>query len=358
MTSLVVRDLVKGFGAKPVLTGVDLQVETGSLTAILGPSGSGKTTLLRIICGFERAQSGSVSLDDEVVDDATHFVAPERRRIGYVPQEGNLFPHLTVAGNIKFGLARGGDSRRRVGDLLDMIGLADRARSYPHQLSGGQQQRVALARALAVQPRLVLLDEPFASLDASLRASVRGDVLHILRDAGATALLVTHDQDEALSMSDSVAVIRDGVIAQLDSPHAVYSRPADADLAHFVGDVNLLSGSFDGDAVRTMLGRLALRDVPAAASGAATVMVRPEQLLLSAGAVGDDNACEVVDHEFYGHDAIVRLKPLHGTDPSLLVVRVRGGVDWPRGAVASVAVDGPVVAWPGGYVGSESSLHP
>jgi iron(III) transport system ATP-binding protein len=174
-------------------------------------------------------------------------------------------------------------------------------------------------------------------------------VLHILRDAGATALLVTHDQDEALSMSDSVAVIRDGVIAQLDSPHAVYSRPADADLAHFVGDVNLLSGSFDGDAVRTMLGRLALRDVPAAASGAATVMVRPEQLLLSAGAVGDDNACEVVDHEFYGHDAIVRLKPLHGTDPSLLVVRVRGGVDWPRGAV---------VAWPGGYVGSESSLHP
>jgi iron(III) transport system ATP-binding protein len=357
MTSLVVTDLVKGFGAKPVLTGVSFAVETGALTAILGPSGSGKTTLLRVICGFERAQSGRVELDDETVDDATHFVAPERRRIGYVPQEGNLFPHLTVAGNIRFGLPRGAQSRRRVGELLDMIGLADRARSYPHQLSGGQQQRVALARALAVQPRLVLLDEPFASLDASLRASVRADVLHILRDAGATALLVTHDQDEALSMSDSVAVIRDGVIAQLDSPREIYSRPLDADLAHFVGDVNLLTGTLDGDAVVTPLGRLRLRDGAGGADGSggttvagagatpATVLVRPEQLLLTAGQPADAGACEVVDHEFYGHDAIVRLKPLHAEGPEVLVVRIRGGVDWPRGSVATVTVDGPVVAW-------------
>lgn len=346
MTSLVVSGLVKGFGSKPVLTGVDLRVDAGTITAILGPSGSGKTTLLRVICGFERAQAGSVELDDEMVDDGTHFVAPERRRIGYVPQEGNLFPHLTVAGNIRFGLSRSAESRQRVADLLEMIGLADRARSYPHQLSGGQQQRVALARALAVRPRLVLLDEPFASLDASLRASVRGDVLQILRDARATALLVTHDQDEALSMSDSVAVIRDGVIAQFDSPRALYSRPVDADLAHFVGDVNLIAGSFDGDAVSTALGRLSLHDspAPAARGAAATVMVRPEQLLLSPGRPDETGACEVVDHEFYGHDAIVRLKSLHADAP-VLVVRVRGGVDWPRGSVATVAVDGPVVAW-------------
>ncbi|HEX3823579.1 MAG TPA: ABC transporter ATP-binding protein [Mycobacteriales bacterium] len=347
MTALVVSGLVKGFGAKPVLTGVDLQVESGTLTAILGPSGSGKTTLLRVICGFEQAQAGSVELDGEIVDDATHFVAPERRGIGYVPQEGNLFPHLTVAGNIRFGLSRGAESKQRVATLLDMIGLADRARSYPHQLSGGQQQRVALARALAVQPRLVLLDEPFASLDASLRASVRADVAHILRDAGATALLVTHDQDEALSMSNSVAVIRDGVIAQFDSPHAVYSRPVDADLAHFVGDVNLLTGSFDGKAVRTALGRLSLLDAPTTLSrgATATVMVRPEQLLLSPGDADDSAACEVVDQEFYGHDAIVRLKSLHSGGPELLVVRVRGGVEWPRGSIAAVSVDGSVVAW-------------
>jgi iron(III) transport system ATP-binding protein len=349
VTSLVVSGLVKGFGAKPVLTGVDLQVERGSITAILGPSGSGKTTLLRVICGFERAESGSVEIDDEIVDDADHFIAPERRRIGYVPQEGNLFPHLSVAANIRFGLSRGPQSRQRVATLLDMIGLADRARSYPHQLSGGQQQRVALARALAVEPRLVLLDEPFASLDPSLRASVRADVAHILRDAGATALLVTHDQDEALSMSDSVAVIRDGVIAQFDSPHAVYARPVDADLAHFVGEVNLLAGRFDGTTVTTALGRLTLADAPAeAATGtSATVMVRPEQLLLAPGGSEDPHACEVVDHEFYGHDAIVRLKPLHATGPELLVVRVRGGVDWQRGAVAAVTVEGPVVAWAG-----------
>jgi iron(III) transport system ATP-binding protein len=346
MTSLVVSDLVKGFGAKPVLTGVSFRVETGMLTAILGPSGSGKTTLLRLICGFERAEAGRIELDDEVVDDASHFVAPEHRRIGYVPQEGNLFPHLTVAGNIRFGLRRGAESRRRVSDLLDMIGLADRARSYPHQLSGGQQQRVALARALAVQPRLVLLDEPFASLDASLRASVRADVMHILRDARATALLVTHDQDEALSMSDNVAVIRDGVIAQFDSPREIYARPIDADLAHFVGDVNLLTGEFDGDAVTTALGRLTLRDSPSAPAGTpATVMVRPEQLLLSPADKRGTPACEVVDHEFYGHDAIVRLKPLQGDTAPTLVVRIRGGVDWPRGAVTTVTVDGPVVAW-------------
>ncbi len=339
-------DLVKGFGAKPVLTGVDLRVEAGTITAILGPSGSGKTTLLRVICGFERAQSGSVQLDDEIVDDATHFVAPERRRIGYVPQEGNLFPHLTVAGNIRFGLSRSAEAKQKVADLLEMIGLADRARSYPHQLSGGQQQRVALARALAVSPRLVLLDEPFASLDASLRASVRADVLRILRTAGMTALLVTHDQDEALSMSDRVAVLRDGVIAQLDSPQALYTRPVDADLAHFVGEVNLIAGTFDGDAVTTALGRLALHGSPDpdTSGRAATVMVRPEQLQLSRAQPGQPDACEVVDHEFYGHDAIVRLKPLHGDAP-VLVVRVRGGLGWDRGSVATVAVDGPVVAW-------------
>jgi iron(III) transport system ATP-binding protein len=346
VTSLVVTDLVKGFGTKPVLTGVNLEVEAGTLTAILGPSGSGKTTLLRIICGFERAQSGSVLLDDEIVDDPSHFVPPERRRIGYVPQEGNLFPHLTVAGNIRFGLGRGGDSRRRVSDLLEMIGLSDRARSYPHQLSGGQQQRVALARALAVQPRLVLLDEPFASLDASLRASVRGDVLHILREAGATALLVTHDQDEALSMSDRVAVIRDGVIAQFDSPHALYSRPADADLAHFVGDVNMLVGTVDGACVATALGRLPLADASAVTAGSsATVMVRPEQLLLSPATPHDAVTCRIVEKEFYGHDAIVRIQSVGDEAAPIFTVRVRGGTDWPIGSLAHVDVDGAVLAW-------------
>jgi iron(III) transport system ATP-binding protein len=344
MTSLVVSSLVKGFGAKPVLTGVDLRVETGSLTAILGPSGSGKTTLLRVICGFERAESGSVELDDHVVDDGHQFVPPERRRIGYVPQEGNLFPHLTVAGNVGFGLRHGSTSRRRIADLLEMVDLADRAKSYPHQLSGGQQQRVALARALAITPRLVLLDEPFASLDASLRASVRGDVLRILRDAGATAVLVTHDQDEALSMSDRVAVIRDGVIAQLASPWGIYNEPLDPALARFVGEVNLLAGRYDGDAIITRLGRLPLRETSGTRTGTATVMVRPEQLMIAASSDGGTGACEVVDQEFYGHDAIVRLRVVDDNDAPL-VVRIRGDAEFTRGTRVTVKVVGPVTAW-------------
>jgi iron(III) transport system ATP-binding protein len=305
--------------------------------------------LLRAICGFERAEAGSISIDGEIVDDGERYVAPEGRGIGYVPQDGNLFPHLSVAGNVRFGLPRGAATKERVRELLEMIGLADRARSYPHQLSGGQQQRVALARALAINPRLVLLDEPFASLDATLRATVRADVVQILRAAGATTLLVTHDQDEALSMSDRVAVIRDGVIAQLDNPHAVYTRPADADLAHFVGDVNLIAGVVDGGYVTTEIGRLLLHADAAVPSGAeVTVMVRPEQLELHAAELTRrTGVCTVVAQEFYGHDAIVRVRTADD-DAAQLIARVRGGSSWPPGTTATVHVDGPVVVYSSG----------
>src|SRR5580658_8988797 len=210
-----VTGLHKAFGTHPVLTGVDLEVPEGTLTAILGPSGSGKTTLLRLLAGFDRADRGEIVIGGTVVDDDRTHVPPERRCIGYVPQEGSLFPHLTVAANVAFGLPA---KQRRAGKpdtLLAAVGLDGLGKRYPHQLSGGQQQRVALARALAIEPAVVLLDEPFASLDAHLRASVRADVHHVLRQAGTTSILVTHDQDEALSMADRVAVLRHGVIAQL-----------------------------------------------------------------------------------------------------------------------------------------------
>ena len=214
MRQLTVSGLYKAFGTHPVLTGLDLDVPAGSFTAILGPSGSGKTTLLRLLAGFERADAGSIAIGDRVVDGpGTSQIPPERRQLGYVPQEGALFPHLTVAANVGFGLP----ARRRAArtaELLEAVGLAGMGGRYPHQLSGGQQQRVALARALAIRPEVVLLDEPFASLDAHLRASVRADVLEICRAAGTTAILVTHDQDEALSMADRIAVLRDGRIVQ------------------------------------------------------------------------------------------------------------------------------------------------
>ncbi len=225
MTQLTVTGLDKAFGRHRVLSGLDLDVAEGSLTAILGPSGSGKTTLLRILAGFERADAGTVRIGAVLADGPGAFLAPERRRIGYVPQEGSLFPHLTVAANVGFGLSRRERRRRgrpgRTAELLDAVGLGGLAQRYPYQLSGGQQQRVALARALAIQPEIVLLDEPFASLDAHLRASVRADVQRLLKEAGTTTVLVTHDQDEALSTADRVAVLRDG-------PDRAVRRPAGA----------------------------------------------------------------------------------------------------------------------------------
>ena len=252
-----------------MLHDVDLEVADGSLTAILGPSGSGKTTLLRIIAGFERADSGTVRIGDVTVEGGDRYVPPERRRIGYVPQEGALFPHLTVLANVGFGLPR----RERRGDevrrLVKMVGLEGLESRYPHQLSGGQQQRVALARALTVQPQLVLLDEPFASLDASLRATVRADVVNILRAAGTTTVLVTHDQDEAFSMADRVAIIRAGHITPTATPRDFYAHPLDPDMATFVGEANLLTGTITGDRATTVLGDLPVRSLDPATRGPA-----------------------------------------------------------------------------------------
>jgi len=354
--SLSITGVAKSFGAVPVLSRVDLEVPGGSFVAILGPSGSGKTTLLRIIAGFERPDAGQVRLGGRVVDDAGRlFVPSERRRIGYVPQEGALFPHLSVGRNVAFGLPRADRRRGRVMELLEMVGLADQARRYPHQLSGGQQQRVALARALASDPYIVLLDEPFSSLDASLRAAVRAEVHDVLCQSGTTSVLVTHDQDEALSMADRVAVLRGGEIAQINTPAGIYGLPDDPELALFFGEANLVEGMARGRSVMTALGELdvASRDGSAAPDGPATpvgpsgpvsVMVRPEQMRL--GAVDSSSIAGVVrSYEYFGHDAVVRVQPDNGRLPEL-VVRVRGGTPLTPGMRVGVSASGPVVAWP------------
>ncbi|MBE7210540.1 MAG: ABC transporter ATP-binding protein, partial [Gluconacetobacter diazotrophicus] len=235
--ALAVSGLHKAFGDTPVLRGLDFSVSPGEFVAILGASGGGKTTLLRILCGFERADRGAVALagvpvdvphpDDRSADETgrrRHHVRPEHRRVGYVAQEGGLFPHLSVSANILFGLPRAGRADLvRAHALLDLVGLphayADRS---PHSLSGGEQQRVALARALAPRPALVLLDEPFSALDAGSRAGTRQAVADALRESGATALLVTHDQGEALSMGNRIGVLRRGVLAQFATPDELY----------------------------------------------------------------------------------------------------------------------------------------
>jgi iron(III) transport system ATP-binding protein len=321
-------------------------IQPGEFFCLLGPSGCGKTTTLNLIGGFIPLTSGDLLIEGRTVKD----LPPHKRNVNTVFQSYALFPHMTVAENVAFGLRMEklskADITSRTAEYLELVGLRGLAGRLPAQMSGGQQQRVALARALAVHPRLVLLDEPFASLDAALRSSVRTEVIEILRKAGATALLVTHDQDEALSLSDAVAVLRGGVIAQLDTPHELYARPADPDLAGFVGDVNLIEGTVDGAHVVTALGRLPLdQSGTVAPAGPVLVMVRPEQLVLRlVDGPSADAACTVLTQEFYGHDAIVRVS-LNGAETPNLVVRVRGDSRWSAGGQVTASVDGPVVAY-------------
>jgi iron(III) transport system ATP-binding protein len=304
VSHVAIDGVVKSFGRVRAVAGVDLQVEQGELVAVLGPSGCGKTTLLRLLAGFERPDAGTIAVGGAELAGPQTFVAPEKRRIGMVFQDYALFPHLDVEGNVGFGLARRAADERRalVQRTLELVGLQHKAASYPHELSGGERQRVALARALAPEPELVLLDEPFSSLDASLRADLRREVELILRDAGATALLVTHDQEEALSLADRLAVMNEGRIVQVGAPVEVYGRPATRWAAQFVGEVNVLSGRARGEGVETELG---VFDLPTPATGTVHVAVRPEQLQLRADEHGN---AEVVEREFRGHDVLYRLQ--------------------------------------------------
>jgi iron(III) transport system ATP-binding protein len=343
---LVVTDVHKSFGSRLVLTGLELTVPQGSFVAILGPSGSGKTTLLRLLAGFDRPDRGSVAVGERIFDDATHHVLPEHRRIGYVSQDGSLFPHLDVTENVGFGLARGIRRGRAVADLLSAVGLGGAEHQFPHQLSGGQQQRVALARALAVDPHIVLLDEPFAALDDNLRQSVRADVYDILQKSGATGILVTHDQDEALSMADLVGVMRDGRIAQLASPEDLYHHPVDAEMATLIGGANLIRGDAHGREVDTDFGTLSVRpDVPDAPQGRVTVLVRPEQISVSTDVNSPGVAGRVLHGQFHGHDAVFRIA-LDTTDELVeLNVRVLGGSRIRPDVDVRLRVEGPVETW-------------
>ncbi len=345
MTGLSTESVRKAFGPNLVLKGLDIDVPAGSLTAVLGASGSGKTTLLRLIAGFDRADSGRILLGDTPVDAPNLFVAPERRRIGYVPQDGALFPHLTVAANVGFGLSRRNRSGQRVGDLCRLVGLHGLEARYPHELSGGQQQRVALARALAVEPTVVLMDEPFSSLDPALRSTVRADVRSILRNAGVTAVLVTHDQDEALSLADHVAVLRDGQIAQFAKPQDLYQHPVDAAMAGFLGEANLLAGVVDGSLARTTLGLVSLRaghEMPGA-GGAVVVLIRPEQIVATPGG-GPGLAGTVLACEYHGHDTVLTVQP-DAAGEQVLRARTDGLDPLAPGTPVTLSVRGDVLAW-------------
>jgi iron(III) transport system ATP-binding protein len=351
---VTLRGVRKAYGAHPVLGGLDLDVPAGTITAVLGASGCGKTTLLRLLAGFESTDAGTIALHGRTVDDGHRVLAPEHRRIGYVPQEGGLFPHLSVAANIGFGLPRAA-RRHRVAELLELVGLPGLGDRPPHKLSGGQQQRVALARALAPAPQLVLLDEPFSALDAGLRAQLRTDVADALYRSGTTAVLVTHDQDEALSMAELVAVLRDGRIVQAADPATLYEQPVDAEVARFVGEANLLPGDVLGSTARSPLGEHPVRSDTPHLPAPALIMVRPEQLQLRPAASRDHADAvtgRVLRREYHGHDATITLAvtPTVRTDGNpaeeIHVVARTFGTNPSPGSLVTITVAGPVAALP------------
>jgi len=333
---LAAIDVTKTFAVDPVLRGVSLRVEAGRMVALLGPSGCGKTTLLRILAGLEHPDAGEVRLGDEVLTGGGKDVPPERRRIGMVFQDWALFPHMSVARNVAYGLPRGSDRDQQVEDALAMVGLAGLGDRPPATLSGGQQQRVALARALAPRPAALLLDEPFSNLDTSLRVQVRTEVHHLLAEVGVTTVFVTHDQDEAFVLGDEVAVMSEGEIVQQATPAELYAAPVTPWVAGFVGDANLLTAVASGDSALTPVGGVALR---AAAEGEVQVLLRPEDLLV---ATGDAGVVDLV--EFYGHDTVyaVRLD-----DGAALTVRVAQAPAHTRGDRVAVTYTGPpAIAFP------------
>lgn len=278
MSLLRVDEVWKRRADRPVLRGATLDVPAQAIVALLGPSGCGKTTLLRLIAGFEEAEQGSITLNGRQLQGPGVYIPAERRLIGYVPQEGTLFPHLTVAGNVGFGLKRAERRGPRVAEALALTGLSGFEARYPHQLSGGQQQRTALARAIVPEPALVLLDEPFAGLDLSLRRSVCADVIALLRQNRSTAILVTHDPQEAFISADIVMVMQDGRIAQSAPPQELYRRPVTREVARLTGAAVLLPGEAHGDTAMTPLGPVTLHP-GTPDSGAIEILLRPDQLV-------------------------------------------------------------------------------
>ncbi|MYE25669.1 MAG: ABC transporter ATP-binding protein [Chloroflexi bacterium] len=317
---------------------ISLQVRRDEFLTLLGPSGGGKTTALRLLAGFETPTRGRIQIGDHIVADDSHFIPPEKRRVGMVFQDYALFPHVDVAGNIAFGLQGSKkDQARRVEGLLSLVGLSQFAQRMPYELSGGQQQRVALARALAPNPDILLLDEPFSNLDTHLREQVRTDVRRILLETDTTAIFVTHDQQEALSLSDEIAIMFDGKLIQVATPHVLYNRPANTQVARFVGDANFLQAEAHGMTADSLLGEVKLFHPK---TGRVDLMIRPEALAVNFE--GHGKTATVLWREFYGHYQRLGLALEDGTE-----LIARAGVDrfFKREDNVSVSLALPALAY-------------
>jgi putative spermidine/putrescine transport system ATP-binding protein len=340
-TTVEYRDVRRVFGAMSALDGFSLRIEPGELLALLGPSGCGKTTALRLLAGFDQPTSGAVLVDGEDVAR----VPANKRDMGMVFQSYSLFPTMSAVDNVAFGLRmrrQAGSTRRaRAAELLELVGLADHLKKYPHQMSGGQQQRVALARALAIQPRVLLLDEPLSALDAKVREQLRDEIRRIQLELGVTTVFVTHDQEEALSMADRVGVMRSGRLEQCDAPAVLYDRPATPFVAEFVGTMNRLAAATESDG-RVRIGPQVLAadgELPAPGR-AVTVLVRPEAMVVTPSDTGD---AMVVVATFRGSSTRLRLLREDGTEVLADVPSHRTG-DFAAGRRVSISLlDRPVL---------------
>lgn len=344
MTQLVISDISKRYGATAALDRVSLSVMAGSRVAIVGPSGSGKTTLLRVVAGFDAPDAGTVTLDGQVLAEGLEIAPAHRRRIGYVTQDGALFPHLDIAGNLGFGIPRSEPDRAaRLRELMELVELdAAMLTRRPHELSGGQQQRVALARALARKPALMLLDEPFSALDTGLRESVRQSVARVLGKAGITTILVTHDQSEALSFADQLAVMREGRLVQSGRPAELYWRPADVETALFLGSAVLFEAEVGEGSLSCVLGKLEAET--GSRRGRGTVMIRPEQFQLSSAGPGLEAIIE--DVVFRGGQCAVALRTNHGGTEARFTAHV-SSIEGPQlGGTVFVSVKGAAFLLP------------
>ncbi len=326
---VLLKDISKTFGSVTAIPELMLEIKKGEFFSLLGPSGCGKTTILRMIAGLERPDNGNITIGERIVAGA-EWVPPEKRKIGLVFQDYALFPHMTVFKNIAFGLTGcfKNELKQKVMEMLDIVGLAEMAQRYPHELSGGQQQRVALARALAPSPQVMLLDEPFSNLDADLRMELRTETKRILKEKGTTTILVTHDQEEAFSLSDRVGVLNNGRIEQVAMPDEIYHRPLTRFVAGFVGRADFVRGRIEGDSVVSGIGifpltgpldeniRHGLQDVD--------IMIRPDDVDFVIDPKGN---ASIIEAEFLGAEIIYKIslpdgKVIHSIRPSTKIFSV------------------------------------
>lgn len=332
------RDVSHSYGDTPSVLGLNLRVHPGEVVCLLGPSGCGKTTALRIAAGLEPVTAGHVLLDGVPVSQKGKMVAPENRNLGLVFQDYALFPHMTIADNIGFGLTDKAKAKDRVAAVLKQVGMTDYAGAYPHELSGGQQQRVALARALAPEPHGILMDEPFSGLDARLRESVRDRTLHILKESGAAVLMVTHDAEEAMHMADRIVVMRDGRLEQEGTPDSLYLRPRNGFVAGFFGDVNRIAGTIAQGQATTPLGRFPSGGLKEGAP--VEVVIRPEALNLSPVSSDAPAQVKVLASRMLGRTSLIHLCTCEISDQAVhLHARMPGRYLPKEGELQSVHLD-------------------